>query len=37
MVQKKNKYEKEGSDCEDKISKIDKKVPNVSGLVKNRF
>ena len=34
---KKNKYEKEGSDFEDKISKIDKKVPNVSGLVKNRF
>ena len=34
---KKNKYEKEGSDLEDKISKIDKKVPNVSGLVKNRF
>ena len=34
---KKNKYEKEGSDFENKISKIDKKIPNVSGLVKNRF
>ena len=31
---KKNKYEKDGSDFEDKISKIDKKIPDVSGLVK---
>ena len=31
---KKNKYEKDGSDFEDKISKIDKKIPNVSSLVK---
>ena len=32
------KYEKDGSDFEDKISKIDKKIPDVSGLVKkNRF
>ena len=31
---KKTKYEKDGSDFEDKISKIDKKVPDVSGLVK---
>ena len=29
----KNKYEKNGSDFEDKISKIDKKIPYVSGLV----
>ena len=35
---KKNKYEKDGSDFEDKISKIHKKIPDVSGLVKkNRF
>ena len=34
----KTKYEKDGSDFEDKISKIDKKIPDVSGLVKkNRF
>ena len=31
---KKNKYEKDGSDFEDKISKIDKKIPDVSSLVK---
>ena len=31
---KKNKYEKDGSDFEDKISKIDKKIPDVSILVK---
>ena len=30
----KTKYEKDGSDFEDKISKIDKKIPDVSGLVK---
>ena len=36
---KKNKYEKDGSDFEDKISVIDKKIPDVSDLVKkdNRF
>ena len=28
------KYEKDGSDFEDKIGKIDKKFPDVSGLVK---
>ena len=27
---KKNKYEKDGSDFEDKISKVDKKIPDVS-------
>ena len=32
----KAKYEKDGSDFEDKISKIDKKIPDVSGLVKKR-
>ena len=32
----KNKYEKDGSDFEDKISKIDKKIPDVSGLVKKK-
>ena len=31
---KKNKYEKDGSDFEDKNSKIDKKIVDVSGLVK---
>ena len=31
---KKNKCEKDGSDFEDKISKIDKKIPDVSSLVK---
>ena len=30
---KKSKYEKDGSDFEDKISKIDKKIPDVSSLV----
>ena len=33
---KKNKYEKDGSDFEDKISKIYKKIPDVSGLVKKK-
>ena len=31
---KKNKYEKDGSDFDDKISKVDKKIPDVSSLVK---
>ena len=31
---KKNKYEKDGSDLENKISKTDKKLPDVSSLVK---
>ena len=31
---KKNKYENDGSDFEDKISKIDKKIPDVTNLVK---
>ena len=30
----KTKYEKDGSDFEDKISKIDKKIPDVSSLLK---
>ena len=30
----KTKYEKDGSDFEDKVSKIDKKLPDVSDLVK---
>ena len=35
---KKNKYEKDGLDFEDKINKIDKKIPDVTSLVKkNRF
>ena len=33
----KTKYEKEGSDFEDKISKINKKIPDVSGLVKTQI
>ena len=31
---KKTKYEKDGSDFEDKITKIDKKIPDISDLVK---
>ena len=30
----KTKYEKDGSDFADKIKKVDKKIPDVSGLVK---
>ena len=30
----KTKHEKDGSDFEDKISKIDQKIPDVSGLVR---
>ena len=38
FVKKKNKYEKNGTDFEDKIDKIDKKIPDVTNLVKkNRF
>ena len=33
----KNKHKKDGSDFEDKISKIDKKIPDVSGLVKKQI
>ena len=33
-VVKKTKYEKDGSDFEDKITKIDKKIPDISDLVK---
>ena len=32
----KTKYEKDGSDFEDKISKVDKKIPDVSDLVKKQ-
>ena len=31
---KKTKYEKDGSDFEDKIDKIDKKTPDVTSLIK---
>ena len=31
------KYEKDGSDFEDKISKVDKKIPDVSSLVKKQI
>ena len=31
---KKNKYEKDGTDFEDKINKIDKKIPDINSLVK---
>ena len=34
MLLKKNKYEKDGSDFEDKINKIDKKIPDITSLVK---
>ena len=33
----KTKYEKDGSDFEDKISKIDKKIPDVSDFVKKQI
>ena len=33
---KRNKYEKDGSDFEDKINKVDKKIPDVSNLVKKQ-
>ena len=34
----KTKYEKDGSDFEDKINKVDEKISDVSGLVKkNKF
>ena len=33
---KKNKFEKDGSDFEDKINKIDKKIPYISILVKKK-
>ena len=32
----KTKYEKDGSDFQNKISKIDKKISDVSGLVKKK-
>ena len=35
-VVKKTKYEKDGSDFEDKITKIDKKIPDISDLVKKK-
>ena len=34
---KKSKYEKDGSDFEDKTSNLDKKLPDVSGLVKKQI
>ena len=34
ILLKKNKYEKDGSGFEDKISKVDKKISDVSDLVK---
>ena len=33
ILLKKNKYEKDGSDFEDKINKIDKKIPDVRFLI----
>ena len=33
---KKNKYEKDGTNFEDKIDKIDKKIPDVTNLVKKK-
>ena len=33
----KTKYEKDGSDFEDKISKVDKKIPDASDLVKKQI
>ena len=34
---KKTKYEKDGTDFEDKIDKIDKKIPDVTNLVKKQI
>ena len=34
ILLKKTKYEKDGSDFEDKINKIDKKTPDISSLIK---
>ena len=34
ILLKKNKYEKDGTDFEEKIDKIDKKIPDVTNLVK---
>ena len=34
---KKAKYEKDGTDFEDKIDKIDKKIPDVTNLVKKQL
>ena len=34
---KKNKYEKDSADFEDKIDKIDKKIPGVTSLVKKQI
>ena len=35
---KKTKYEKDGSNFEDKINKIDKKIPDISSFIKrNKF
>ena len=34
ILLKKNKYEKDGSDFEDKISKTGKKIPDVNDLIK---
>ena len=34
ILLKRNKHEKVGSDFEDKINKIDKKIPDISSLVK---
>ena len=33
---KKNKYETDGTDFENKIDKIDKKIPDVTNLVKKK-
>ena len=34
---KKTKYEKDGSDFEDNINKIDKKIPDISSLVEKEI
>ena len=34
LSKKQNKYEKDGSDFEDKINMVDKQITDVSGLVK---
>ena len=34
---KKTKYEKDGSDFEDNINKVEKRIPDVTGLVKKNF
>ena len=37
ILLKKNKYEKDGRDFEDKINKIDKRIPDDTSLAKKKL